>query len=134
MANGPVLSSCLLLVMSGVIIFTFYVVLKVSFSLIKNIKRTAEISVESTPQFLWRSQIHYRLQTKLWEGNVLTPVCHSVHGGGHLDLQRASQGHMTNIQGGLHPRGLPEAGFYIQGVCLQGGLHLGGLGRPPTRY
>ena len=24
--------------------------------------------------------------TKLWQGNVFTPVCHSVHGGGHVCL------------------------------------------------
>ena len=28
----------------------------------------------------------YRLQTKLWEGNVFTPVCQSVHGGSAIPI------------------------------------------------
>ena len=49
---------------------------------------------------------------KLRQGNVFTPVCDSVHGGGGLC-------HMT--RGGLRPRGL------CLGVSVQGGLCLGGL-------
>ena len=54
----------------------------------------------------------------LGQGNVFTPVCHSVH------------------RGDLHP-----GGSTFKGVCIQGGLHPGegglnsvGLGRPPPRY
>ena len=45
----------------------------------------------------WNSQEHvinafYRPQTKLREGNVFTPVCHSVHGGGGV-FQHAPKPH-----------------------------------------
>ena len=30
---------------------------------------------------IMQNKANYRPQTKLWEGNVFTPVCDSVHGG-----------------------------------------------------
>ena len=57
--------------------------------------------------------------TKLWQGNIFTPVCHSVHRGG------------AYVAGGVHGRGHPW-----QGACVAGGVH--GRGHvwhaPPTRY
>ena len=61
-------------------------------------------------------------QRRLGQGNVFTPVCHSVHRGG-----------------GLHPGGLHLGGCLLLGGCLHlgGGLHPGvphpggRVGRPP---
>ena len=50
--------------------------------------------------------------TKLWEGNVTTPVCHSVHQGS-LCLGRSLS------------RGLCKGGYLSEGLCL-GGLCPGG--------
>ena len=55
----------------------------------------------------------YHPQTKFGQGNVFTKFCHSVHGGG-VSASRWS----------LHPGGLLHTG----------GLHLGGLGRPPPSH
>ena len=49
----------------------------------------------------------YRPQTKLREGNVFTPVC-LFRGVG---FPGCITGHMTKIQGGLYPRGLPTGGW-----------------------
>ena len=64
-------------------------------------------------------QYFYRPQTKLREGNVFTPVCHSVHGWGGWDgvSDSASRGwippwadtppvEMTIEAGGTHPTGM----------------------------
>ena len=56
-----------------------------------------------------------RPQTKFGQGNIFTPVCHSVHRG-------------VCLKGGSATRG-----GCMQRVCLQGGLPPGeGLGRPPS--
>ena len=61
------------------------------------------------------------------EGNVFTPVCHSVHRG------ELHPGGVCIWGGGSASRGV---GVCIQGegVCIQegGDLHPGGLGRPPS--
>ena len=59
----------------------------------------------------------------LRQGNVLTPVCHSVHRGA-LPPRRG-------LPGGLHP----GEGLHPEGVCIQGGLHPGGCwaDSPPHR-
>ena len=48
---------------------------------------------------------HYRPQTKLREGNVFTPVCHSVQGGVYPSMQWAKWGCVTGVcnQGGVQP-------------------------------
>ena len=47
----------------------------------------------------------------LGQGNVFTPVCHSVHREGWFPRMH----HRSHDQGDLHP----------EGVCIQGGLHPG---------
>ena len=61
----------------------------------------------------------YRSQTKLGQGNIFTPVCHSVHGGGLLPGGACSWG-------GAWSRG------YAPGGCLVQGLG-GARWRPPGR-
>ena len=63
--------------------------------------------------FFFSYVLHYRPQTKLREGNVFTPVYHSVHSG--VGFPARITGHMA--RGGLHP-----GGVCIQGFCIQGGL------------
>ena len=53
---------------------------------------------------------YYHPQTKLWEGNVFTPVCASVHSVGVCASQHAMG------QEGCLPRGLSA----WEGVCLVG--------------
>ena len=50
---------------------------------------------------------YYRPQTKLREGNVFTPVCHSVQGGVYPSMQWAKWGCVTGVcnQGGVGPGG-----------------------------
>ena len=79
----------------------------------------------------------------LGQGNVLTPVCHSVHrGGGGLHLEgsasreglhpgegSASRGGVCIRGRGLHPG---EGSASGEEVCIQGrGLHPAGLARTP---
>ena len=78
----------------------------------------------------------YRPQTKLWEGNVFTPVCDSVHGGVSLSRVSLCPG-WVSVQGALYPwglcpggslsRGVSVQGVSVQGVSVQGGLCPGGL-------
>ena len=51
----------------------------------------------------------YRPQTKFGAGNIFTPVCHSVHGGGACVVAR--RGHAW-LPGGMHGCG---------GVCVVAG-------------
>ena len=60
--------------------------------------------------------------TKLLEGNVLTPVCDSVHGG-------------VSVQGRSLSRGVLSRGVFVQGVSFQGGLSKGvSVRETPLRY
>ena len=87
---------------------------------------------------------HYRPQTKLQEGNVFTPVCHSVHGGSLS--QYAPQVTWPGVglcpgslcpgglcPGGVCPGGLCPGGSLPREVSVQGGPCPGGplSGRPP---
>ena len=82
----------------------------------------------------------------LEQGNVFTPVCHSIHSGGWLpsmhhwshhwgdDLHlvgSASGGlHLGGLHlGGLHPRGLHL--LHPEGVCIHGGWGGGQTSSPP---
>ena len=90
---------------------------------------------------MWVITAHKR---SLGQGNVFTPVCHSVQGArGWL----TSAHHRSLDRGGgvLHPRGSASRDLGGRGVCMQGGLPLGicasrgcasgGGGRPsPTGY
>ena len=64
---------------------------------------------------------YYCLQTKFWEGNVFTPVCNSVYGGGgagrYLPLGR---GCLSLDPGGvcLWIRGRGAVCLWIQEGCL----------------
>ena len=58
--------------------------------------------------------------TKLWQGNVFTPVCDSVHRGGSVPA--CTTGHMT----GGPLSGWSLQGGYLGAVSVQGGLCLGG--------
>ena len=66
-------------------------------------------------KYLHRSRaLHLdRPQTKLWEGNDFTPVCHSVHRG-------------ISVQGGLCPGVSVQRGGLCPGGSLSGGLCPGG--------
>ena len=77
---------------------------------------------------------HYRPQTKLREGNVLTPVCDSVHSGVSV------QGRGLCPGGSLSREGLcPGGSLSREGVCpgrvsVREGLRRGGVvcqGDPP---
>ena len=68
---------------------------------------------------------------KLGEGNVFTPVCHSVQRGEGGWLPSMYKGHMTHrvclqgvvcLQESLHPGGFASRGWgsLSRGVCLQG--------------
>ena len=78
---------------------------------------------------------YYRRQAKLREGNVFTPVCHSVHRGGGVSVPACTTDHMNS--GGLCPgrvsvqrRSLTWVGESLpRGVFVQGWRSL--LGRPP---
>ena len=61
----------------------------------------------------------YRPQTKLWEGNVFTPVCDSVHGGVSLSRVSLCPG-WVSVQGALYPWGLCPGGSLSRGVSVQG--------------
>ena len=60
--------------------------------------------------------MYYRPQKKLWEGNVFTPVCHSVHGegGGLCPAEVSVQGGISVTEtprhsgrpGATHPTGV----------------------------
>ena len=53
--------------------------------------------------------------------------CHDQHRGGMVGFPAYITGHMTSIQGA----GLPTGGSASRGICPQGGLPTGGLGRLP---
>ena len=57
----------------------------------------------------------------LGQGNVFTPVCHSVHRG--VSVPACITGRMT---GGLCPGGSLSGGVPVQGVSVQGSLCPGG--------
>ena len=60
--------------------------------------------------------------TKLWEGNVFTPVCHSVHRGGGGSLFKGPPSKSIDVQG-VCPGGLCPRGFSVQrggGLCPRG--------------
>ena len=59
---------------------------------------------------------YYRPQTKLWEGNVFTGVCDSVHRGGAW-----SWGEVWSREGGLVPGGLVRQVPSPRGVWSRGG-------------
>ena len=59
----------------------------------------------------------YRPQTKLWEGNVFTPVCDSVHGGGRGSLSRWGLfGGRGGSLSGRPPHGGRAGGTYPTGM------------------
>ena len=62
---------------------------------------------------------------KLWQGNVFTLVCDSVHRGGLCP----SIHHRSHDQGGLCPEGSLSRGISVQGDFCLGGLCPGGLCR-----
>ena len=66
--------------------------------------------------------------TKLWEGNIFTPVCHSVHRRGGLCLGR--RGSLPRA-GGLCPgwRGVSVqgGGSLSRGSSVEGGICQGGV-------
>ena len=87
---------------------------------------------------------YYRPQTKLWEGNVFTLVCDSVHGvlcpgvfvwgslSRGISVQEVSvQGFLSrrvSVQGGLCPwASLSSGGLCLGGLCPGGSLSNGGL-------
>ena len=53
--------------------------------------------------------------TKLRQGNVFTPVCHSVHRGGWVSVPACTTGHMTG--GGVLSGGSLTAGLCLGGLC-----------------
>ena len=53
--------------------------------------------------------------TKLRQGNVFTPVCHSVHRGGWVSVPACTPGHMTG--GGVLSGGSLTAGLCLGGLC-----------------
>ena len=58
--------------------------------------------------------IYYRPQTKLWEGNVFTPVCDSVHRGEGLwpgGSTRSGGPPYDSGVGGMHPTGMHSCSF-----------------------
>ena len=60
----------------------------------------------------WTFTCFLQAATKLWQGNVFTPVCHSVHMG--VSVPACTTGHMTR-------------GLCAGGVSVQGGLYLVGV-------
>ena len=58
--------------------------------------------------FFFSYVLHYPPVTKLGDGNVFTPVCHSVHSG--VGFPACITAHMTSIQG-----------VYIQGSAYMEG-------------
>ena len=71
----------------------------------------------------WALTYYYRLQTKLREDNVFTPVCYSVHKGGGLPLGRGGGYLPLVLRGYPHPTGRH---------CL--GRHLPGQTPPEVRH
>ena len=72
--------------------------------------------------FFFSYVLHYRPQTKLREGNVFTPVYHSVHSG--VGFPACITGHMARgvyIQRESASRGSVSKGVYLHG----------GMSRPP---
>ena len=68
----------------------------------------------------YRIYHYYRLQTKLTEGNVFTPVCDSVHGGRGVSV-RGSLSWGVSVQMGLYPGGISvQGGVYVQEGSLSG--------------
>ena len=76
--------------------------------------------------------------TKLWQGNVFTPVCHSVHGGCLCpSMHHRSHDRGVSVKGGLCPGGSLSRGSLsgrslcpgslCPGVSLSEGLCLGGV-------
>ena len=80
----------------------------------------------------------YRPQMKLWEGNVFTPVCHSVHregcvlqhvmGGGvhtqgrHTHPPGLTPPEMATEAGDMHPTGMHSCSFWqlVHIMCKNG--------------
>ena len=78
----------------------------------------------------------------LGQGNVFTPMCHSVHRvrspSGGSESRRSASGGVVLYPGGSTSRGSESGGVCIRGggsvsrgVYIQGGLHPGGLSRLP---
>ena len=61
----------------------------------------------------------YRPQTKLWEGNVFTLVCDSVH--------RVWSLSMGGLCPGVSVRGISVRGISVRGVSVREGLYQGGV-------
>ena len=71
---------------------------------------------------------YYRRKRSLGQGNVFTPVCHSVQGDGVVGFLKCITGHMTSIWGQSAPRrGQPTGGLHLGGLPTwgEGGLHPG---------
>ena len=74
---------------------------------------------------------------KLWQGNVFTPVCHFVHGGGSLSggpsLSRVISVQVVSVwevsvQGGVFVQdGLCPWGVYVQGGLCPWGVYVQGV-------
>ena len=69
---------------------------------------------------------HERDQTKLREGNVFTPVCDSVRGGGSVKGGLCPGGVSGGLCQGVSVRGVSVRGVSVRGVYVQWGLSLGG--------
>ena len=74
--------------------------------------------------------------TKLRQGNISTPVCHSVHGGGHAWWGACMAGGMRGMGAAYVAWGSAWQGACVTGGCVwQGGMR--GMHTPPpdtTRY
>ena len=67
--------------------------------------------------------------TKLWQGNVSTPVCQSFCSQGSLcpSMHQRSHDQGVSLSGVSLSRVVSVLGVYVQGVSVQGGLCLGHL-------
>ena len=60
----------------------------------------------------------YHPQTKLREGNVFTPGCHSVHRGGVRGGRACVAGGMCGRGGGVHGNGGMHGRGCVEGPCI----------------
>ena len=87
----------------------------------------------------WALTYYYRLQTKLREDNVFTPVCYSVHRGGGLPLGRGGGYLPLVLRGYPHPTGRHCLGRHLPGQTPPDQTHTPQadtpcLGRHPTAW
>ena len=96
-------------------------------------RSTQRISAARTKTPLWKAQkllsilkIITTRKRSLGQGNIFTPVCHSVHKGGHAWLFRGG-GACVVALGGVHgcPRGVGVCGCSGEAciVLFRGGMH-----------